>query len=1176
MRTKQGPFLAVMLIMQLMLLALPATTQAITVSGHATADCVGPVAGMSISLSTPDWIYFDYTQTGADGFYSFSDVPVSDVGGELVISIPTGLRLLSPSSSPVSLELQADEIVDIQLACNMATVYGRVTSDCDGSLSGVTVHLDPRDGTQPRTAITNETGDYSFSDVFSIAYIRLWVDLPVGYSVASGSPTTFPIWSTSIRRDVRLYCPPKVVYFSDFDSDDHGWTPISRTGISYGDYWQMTTSGARTVLWCGLDDSDPCDGVTLPGYGNWWHQRLVKRVELPPGSWMTIDHQYDTEADFDYCYVEISPAGEDNFTTMASYSGTSGGFRQDVIDLSAYTGTFDLRLRFESDAMVSDQDGYKDTDGAWRIDRIEIPGVLVDFDTGSTVYQTGFEPPAFSTGILHGQDSWDSDNSDLVTLQGDVVRTGLHAVKIDRSNGIGGNGAYHWFGYDALNQTVALRIDALLTEPESELFSYWSVLGTYLGDDGIHVNINWDNEIHVVTSPGPNPITHETGVYIVRGQWNHFEQVLDFRTRTVEVYYNSQQVFSGGFGGASNEILFFGFDGQWDGTEDIGYFDNFSMVSDIPEPPSDTGFDGWTVPPRVGDELAQYRLESDPICEPAGGGSCLDGMGRSWVAYDPATGEIPTNPQWLLDRGQHIEIGIESEEIPLPALRGSVLMDFCVYVGNQGLSHGRWFRFEVISRNASGCEVVRDDNNFYYWPSSFVGWHEGLSELHDNITPLIEPGATSIRVRLMFLDSTGGINWTGREGPPVPGYPSEAPYFDNFLIAVGGTTDPAVPLPVNLQCPPGWVTETGPTSVAVSGTLAAGDCFGVLAGVPVDLLTADGDLFTTVTGADGSYLFEEVPLSLEPGEVSITLPLGFTAVTPPDAHTSVDLSEDQVVDFTLACAEPSGPARTIGYWKHQASVYLDDRGHAQETQEDMETNFPRLLFDHFHENDLNAIAVAGVTYIDDGGVPVPITLETIRNTLTVNRGGTMLDRAKQQYLALLLNLASGKLQTYTVISLDGEKTASQALQEVADLILDGDDSNDETAKDIADIINNGNKVPDGMIRDVWSTIPYRDGEPVIVEVRSYEFALAPPHPNPSAPSTGIRFQLARSGRASVRVFDNAGRLVRILLDEQRQAGEHLLTWDGMDDSGKRAPSGVYFIRFEADGRQATRQMILAR
>lgn len=1168
------PFLAVML---LTLLVLPATTQAITVSGHATAECIGLVQGMRLSLYSYDPVnrYFSQTQTDADGNYEFTNVPVSTRGGRLSITLPNGTRLISPSTANVQLALVQDEMLDVQLACNIATIYGRVTSDCDGPLPGVTVFLDLPDGSPPRATITSETGDYSFSGVSSLGYVRLRVDPPQGYSVQSGSPSSFPIWTTSILRNVGLLCPPTVVYFRDFEQDNHGWMPVSRTGVSYGDYWQRTTDGLRTVLWCGQENSDPCAGVTLPGYGNWWHQRLVKRVELPPGSRMTIAHQYDTEPDCDFCFIEISPADEEDFTILASYSGSSMGYHQSIVDLSAYAGMFDLRLRFESDGMASDQDGYLDTNGAWRIDRIEIPGVLIDeFDTGSTVYQTGFDPPAFSTGRLHGQDGWDSDNSDLVTLQGAVVRTGLHAVKIDRSNGIGGNGAYHWFGYDALNQTVALRIDALLTEPESELYSYWSVLGTYLGDDGIHVNINWDNEIHVITSPGPSPITHPTGVYIVRGQWNHLEQVLDFRTRTAEVYYNSERVFSGEFGGTSNEILFFGISGQWDGTEDIGYFDNFSMVSDVPEEPIDTGFDGWTVPPRVGDELAQYRLQSNPICEPAGGGSCLDGMGRSWVAYDPATGEIPTNPQWLLDKGQHIEIGIESGEIPLPAPRGNVLMDFCMYAGNQGIDHGRWFFYEVVSKNALGCDVVRTTNYLYYFGEDFVGW-TGFP-FGDDITALIQPGATSFRVRLMFVDTTGGLRWTGVAGPLVPGYPSEAPYFDNFIVAVRGTTQPAVPLPSDLECPPDWVVDTGPTTVNVRGTVTSGECLGTLAGVPVDLLTAEEDLFTTVTDADGKYLFEGIPISQDPGEVSITPPLGFRAVTPPDAHTSVDLSEDQVVDFTLACVEPSGPARTIGYWKHQASVYLDDRGHAQETQEDMQTNFPRLLFDHFHDNDLNAIAVAGVTFIENGGAPVPITLETIRNTLTVNRGGTMLDRAKQQYLALLLNLASGKLQTYTVISLDGEKTASQALQEVADLILDGDGSNDETAKDIADIINNGNKVPDGMIRDVWSTIPYRDDTPIVVEVRTYDFALAPPHPNPFTPSTGIRFQLARPGMATVRIFDNAGRLVRNLLDAHREAGEHLLTWDCLDDSGSRVPSGVYFLRFQADGRQATRQLTLTK
>jgi hypothetical protein len=71
----------------------------------------------------------------------------------------------------------------------------------------------------------------------------------------------------------------------------------------------------------------------------------------------------------------------------------------------------------------------------------------------------------------------------------------------------------------------------------------------------------------------------------------------------------------------------------------------------------------------------------------------------------------------------------------------------------------------------------------------------------------------------------------------------------------------------------------------------------------------------------------------------------------------------------------------------------------------------------------------------------------------------------------LLNVASGKLPTFAVVSSDG-RTASQALQYVADTINDGNSSNDEVAKDIGDDINNAKVVPAGVIPHDYTTIYY--------------------------------------------------------------------------------------------------------
>ncbi|MFH1865926.1 MAG: FlgD immunoglobulin-like domain containing protein [Candidatus Eisenbacteria bacterium] len=79
----------------------------------------------------------------------------------------------------------------------------------------------------------------------------------------------------------------------------------------------------------------------------------------------------------------------------------------------------------------------------------------------------------------------------------------------------------------------------------------------------------------------------------------------------------------------------------------------------------------------------------------------------------------------------------------------------------------------------------------------------------------------------------------------------------------------------------------------------------------------------------------------------------------------------------------------------------------------------------------------------------------------------------------------------------------------------------------------------------------------------YVNSLSQNFPNPFNPVTTLRFSLAEKGRVSVTVYDVDGRRVRVLVDEEREAGPHGLTWDGKNDAGQGLASGVYFVRYRA-------------
>ena len=81
--------------------------------------------------------------------------------------------------------------------------------------------------------------------------------------------------------------------------------------------------------------------------------------------------------------------------------------------------------------------------------------------------------------------------------------------------------------------------------------------------------------------------------------------------------------------------------------------------------------------------------------------------------------------------------------------------------------------------------------------------------------------------------------------------------------------------------------------------------------------------------------------------------------------------------------------------------------------------------------------------------------------------------------------------------------------------------------------------------------------------------LAQNYPNPFNPSTTISYTLKSSGTINLRVYDVTGRLVKELVNERKNAGEHVVSFD----AGNLA-SGIYIYRLQAEGKILIRKMTL--
>ena len=88
------------------------------------------------------------------------------------------------------------------------------------------------------------------------------------------------------------------------------------------------------------------------------------------------------------------------------------------------------------------------------------------------------------------------------------------------------------------------------------------------------------------------------------------------------------------------------------------------------------------------------------------------------------------------------------------------------------------------------------------------------------------------------------------------------------------------------------------------------------------------------------------------------------------------------------------------------------------------------------------------------------------------------------------------------------------------------------------------------------------------------FAVSQNYPNPFNPSTAIKFQVPVASDVRLSVYNILGQRVRTLVNQRMEAGSFEATWDGLNEQGARAASGVYIYRFEAGSYTKVMKMIM--
>ncbi len=82
------------------------------------------------------------------------------------------------------------------------------------------------------------------------------------------------------------------------------------------------------------------------------------------------------------------------------------------------------------------------------------------------------------------------------------------------------------------------------------------------------------------------------------------------------------------------------------------------------------------------------------------------------------------------------------------------------------------------------------------------------------------------------------------------------------------------------------------------------------------------------------------------------------------------------------------------------------------------------------------------------------------------------------------------------------------------------------------------------------------------------------YPNPFNPFTIISFSIPEDTKVNLKVYNIKGQVVKTLLKEQIESGEHRITWNGKDDNKKPVASGIYFYKISAGKETKVKKMLL--
>jgi len=88
------------------------------------------------------------------------------------------------------------------------------------------------------------------------------------------------------------------------------------------------------------------------------------------------------------------------------------------------------------------------------------------------------------------------------------------------------------------------------------------------------------------------------------------------------------------------------------------------------------------------------------------------------------------------------------------------------------------------------------------------------------------------------------------------------------------------------------------------------------------------------------------------------------------------------------------------------------------------------------------------------------------------------------------------------------------------------------------------------------------------------FKLLQNYPNPFNPSTTIEYQIPRSGKVEISIFNMNGRLVKKIVNQNQNEGSYKVVWNGKNQTGGKVASGLYLYTVKFENSISSKKMLL--